>query len=94
MNGIFIAAGEAFRGINLETVSILDIAPTIMALYDIEIPPEVDGRVLRECIEPGVLKGMKMRVGKDTRTEKDEQTGMKQEDLDDMRKMLKSLGYL
>ncbi len=49
--GLFIAYGPSFRRGKVQKVSILDLAPTILKLYGIEKPPDMDGRVLEEILK-------------------------------------------
>ena len=72
--------------------SILDIAPTILALYDIEIPKNMDGSVLTQSFTEESLKKMNIRFGK----EFDETEGKTEDQgsLDEMKNLLKSLGYM
>jgi len=50
--GIFIAHGlDIKRGVRLEKVSILDLAPTILHMMNVPIPSDMDGRVLVEIFE-------------------------------------------
>jgi predicted AlkP superfamily pyrophosphatase or phosphodiesterase len=52
LDGIFIASGAGIRrGVKLERVRNLDVAPTIARLLDLKLPP-VDGRVLEEILAP------------------------------------------
>ncbi len=46
--GLFLAYGDAFKNERLKTNSILDLAPTILYLYGMEIPKDLDGRILEE----------------------------------------------
>jgi predicted AlkP superfamily phosphohydrolase/phosphomutase len=47
--GIFLANGPDIRkGNNIGKISIYDIAPTILHIFNIPIPKDVDGRVLKE----------------------------------------------
>jgi len=92
MEGVFIAKGDIFRNVQLQNISILDIAPTIMALYNMEIPSQMDGRVITECIRPELLSSMNIRKSKEIYEEK--QTVKEKGDLEEMKKMLKSLGYI
>jgi predicted AlkP superfamily phosphohydrolase/phosphomutase len=49
MEGIMIANGPGIRqGAEVEGAGIVDIAPTLLAVLDEPIPPEMDGRVLAE----------------------------------------------
>lgn len=50
LNGILLAWGEAIRsGVVLEGARLYDLAPTILHLMDVPIPPAMDGRVLSQC---------------------------------------------
>ena len=44
--GIFVASGPAFEAGEIETTSILDIAPTLLYLHGCPVPEAVDGSVL------------------------------------------------
>jgi predicted AlkP superfamily phosphohydrolase/phosphomutase len=48
-DGIFLAAGPTVRaGEPVEGTQIIDLAPTILALLDVPVPEDMDGRVLTE----------------------------------------------
>jgi len=50
MNGIFIASGRGIKsGVRLGPVENIDVAPTIAALFGLELP-EAQGKVLREIL--------------------------------------------
>ena len=52
--GILAMAGpEIAAGSQLEDASILDIAPTVLALFDLPVADDFDGRVLETALEPG-----------------------------------------
>jgi len=47
-HGIFIAYGKRVKeGVSLGEVSIFDIAPTIMYVFGLNVPDDMDGRILR-----------------------------------------------
>jgi predicted AlkP superfamily phosphohydrolase/phosphomutase len=47
MTGIFAAAGPGVdTDVSLDTVSILDVAPTVMALLDVPVASSMEGTVL------------------------------------------------
>jgi len=51
LDGIFIASGSGIkRGVKLERVRNLDVAPTIARLLDVPLP-NVEGRVLNEILK-------------------------------------------
>lgn len=88
--GVFMAAGDNFKKTEIKP-RIIDIAPTILALYGIEIPESIDGTVLTDCIKEDKLKSMNIKKGKgivDSNIEQNE------EDMDKMKDMLTSLGYM
>ncbi|MFC1969671.1 alkaline phosphatase family protein [Chloroflexota bacterium] len=52
--GLFMAYGPNIkRGAGINNVSILDLAPTILHLMGLEIPDDMDGRVLKEIFKKG-----------------------------------------
>ncbi len=52
LNGIFLAAGDAFRrGVRFEGFSLQDIAPTVLYLLGLPVPREMDGRVLMDALK-------------------------------------------
>jgi len=51
--GIFIAYGEDIKkGYEIEGAKIYDLAPTILHMFGLPIPKDMDGRVLMEIFEP------------------------------------------
>ncbi len=52
MHGIFAACGAGIKGdFRIEGTTIYDLAPTILHIYGIPIPRDIDGRVLKEIFE-------------------------------------------
>ena len=56
--GFLLASGSPFRhGVTLEKADVLDIAPTILALYGIGMPSCMDGRVIDEVFRGTPVAG-------------------------------------
>jgi predicted AlkP superfamily phosphohydrolase/phosphomutase len=91
-NGIFMAAGKHVIPTSLELASVLDLAPTVLAMYNIPLPAALDGRVLVDCLDPEFVESLNIRhLDADaTRSEPVEEKG----NLDEMRKTLEALGYM
>lgn len=52
MEGIFLIKGpDIVKGVNLRTIDIIDIAPTILYLMGFPVPEDMDGRLIEEAIE-------------------------------------------
>ncbi len=66
LEGIFLAAGPRIRAARLDSqhpvpATLMDLAPTILYLFDQPIPPDLDGRLLSEIFEPGELTARPVR---------------------------------
>jgi predicted AlkP superfamily phosphohydrolase/phosphomutase len=93
--GIFIGSGSPFKKMTVEGARIIDLAPTILYLLGVEVPGDMDGRVLAEIIEddfqsrhPVRFKSrapVGERVGPFEYTEREEK---------DVRDRLQGLGYV
>lgn len=54
MHGIFLAYGSNIKeGYKLKNVKIYDIAPTILHIFNLSIPRDMDGRVIKEMFKEG-----------------------------------------
>jgi predicted AlkP superfamily phosphohydrolase/phosphomutase/Tfp pilus assembly protein PilF len=55
-DGVILVAGPGVkRGAKLESATVFDIAPTLLALAGVPIPAGLEGRTLDEAFEPGAL---------------------------------------
>lgn len=51
-HGIFLAYGkDVKKGYKVDNADIIDLAPTILELMGMDIPPDMDGKVLREVLQ-------------------------------------------
>jgi len=51
-HGLFTAVGPSFRTGEIDGLSILDLAPTILHLHDEPIPASMDGEVVKSVFDP------------------------------------------
>jgi predicted AlkP superfamily phosphohydrolase/phosphomutase len=52
LQGIFLAYGPSIKkGKRIDTATIYDLVPTILHIFDVPIPKDVDGRALKEIFE-------------------------------------------
>lgn len=89
--GIFGAYGESIKGgLNLDGMHITDIAPTILALMDIAIPEDMDGKV-----NPEIFKH-KVNIKVDNKASKiqGKVEEYSSDDEDKIKSRLKDLGYM
>jgi Tfp pilus assembly protein PilF len=55
--GVFLAAGPGIRsGLDLGAASVLDVTPTILALFGLPVARDMDGQPLAEALDPALLK--------------------------------------
>jgi predicted AlkP superfamily phosphohydrolase/phosphomutase len=93
VDGIFLARGNLVNGpLKLCNLKIVDLAPTILYLMGIEIPEDMDGRVLKEIIKDDFLKQHSVNYGVSSRIE-DRQGTYGEEDAEKIKENLRNLGY-
>jgi len=98
MEGILLLAGPNIaHGQAMHEAHILDLYPTILSLLDVPLPPDLDGRVLAEALDPDYLQTHPLRWEEQGPTPPSavhpEQT-YSEEDAEEIRDRLKGFGYL
>jgi len=95
-NGIFLAYGPDIRkGIEMKNVGICDIAPTILHIFGLPIPDDMDGRVLAEIFEDhSELKKRTLIYVRPTRYNKVVKQRLEFREEEKIKDRLRVLGYL
>ena len=95
---VFVAGPDAKRGVSIAGATVLDIAPTVLALFGLPTAQDMDGRPIEDALTSAVMK----RIARDTRL-KTYETGTRQAGSDqpiaspvdeELRERLRSLGYI
>jgi len=99
MNGIFVAAGPDIRPGAVEIVHLCDIAPTILHLFNVPVPADMDGRVREDIVTAEYLKAHPAKFQNETAGNKSQETisqakEMTQQEKDFVQQQLKDLGYM
>jgi arylsulfatase A-like enzyme len=93
MEGIFAAAGRGIRaGVDLGTRSILDVAPTLLALLGRPVPADSDGTVIDAALEDAAA----VRTGDATYADRASggEPALTAEEEATLEESLRALGYL
>ena len=89
--GLFILSGPGVRPTRLPNARIVDLVPTILRLYNVRAPGDLDGRVLVDALHGALAVPLPMSVA-DLGAR---QLGEVDDDFDEtVRKRLEGLGYL
>ena len=98
LNGIFMAKGPHVKcGMKLNRAHIMDLAPTILHLFGLPVPEDIDGNVLSDMFEDGFLRHRPVEYDNALR---DEGVGFVSngaysiEDSEQIRDRLRDLGYI
>jgi predicted AlkP superfamily phosphohydrolase/phosphomutase len=98
MHGVMLGRGpEIRRGVRVEGARIIDYAPTILHSFGVEVPRDMDGRVLEEIFTEEYLADFPVRVSEKIGLEyspPDESPVMTEEESEEIRARLRGLGYL
>ena len=63
MKGLFVAAGPELKdGVTIDGARILDVAPTILHLLNLPVPPSMKGSVLTDAWAPEALANRSVRI--------------------------------
>jgi predicted AlkP superfamily phosphohydrolase/phosphomutase len=93
-HGIVALLGPGVNRGRVEGAQIADVAPTALYLRDAPIPADVDGRVLTDALEPGLVAARPARRGEAGGGEGRAGSGYSEEEEADVRERLQALGYV
>ena len=95
-DGVLVLAGRDISShANLQSPSILDVAPTVLYLYGQAVPSDADGRVLTEAIAPEFLAAQPLQQGGSVLDDRSE--ALQEYEAEDgtiVEERLRGLGYL
>ncbi len=95
MKGILIAdKGNFVKGLRVEGARLIDLAPTILYMMGLKIPPDMDGRVLEKIIKEDFLRRMPVEFCEESTDGKTGNYELSPEDQEEIVRKLKGLGYL
>lgn len=96
MHGVMMARGpEIRRGVQVEAARIIDYAPTILHSFGVEVPSDMDGRVLEEIFTTEHMASNPVRISEAAAYATPEKAGaMTDEESDEIRERLRGWGYL
>jgi predicted AlkP superfamily phosphohydrolase/phosphomutase len=95
MHGIFLGRGpELRRGARVEGARIIDYAPTILHSFGVEVPADMDGRVLEEVFTDEYMQQNPVRLTNAAFAETEKAGAMTDEESDEIRERLRGWGYL
>ncbi|MCK4511717.1 alkaline phosphatase family protein [bacterium] len=98
-SGVVVLWGRDVVPGQLSDPSVLDITPTILALYGLPVADDMDGRVLAEAIDPAFLRAHPIMTVATYETSGSTSGSQDQEPVespvdDEVRERLRSLGYI
>jgi predicted AlkP superfamily phosphohydrolase/phosphomutase len=97
LHGILVGRGPRLRrGVRYSGARLIDMAPTILALLDLPVPDDMDGRVLTEIIDSSHQEWSftSPRNGKAVSCPAGDGDGYSKEEAELVEERLKNLGYL
>jgi predicted AlkP superfamily phosphohydrolase/phosphomutase len=96
MHGIMLGRGpELRRGVRVDGARIIDYAPTILHSFGVEVPSDMDGRVLESIFKEEYMVANPVRVSGEAQYVAPEGVGaMTDEESEEIRERLRGWGYL
>ena len=94
VNGILMMKGRNVKsGSPLANAKITDVAPTVLALMGLAVPSDMDGRILTDVLTPEFLETSKI-TRTDYETQAVEEHEYSDEEIEELKRNLKNIGYL
>ncbi len=94
MNGLLMLKGKNIRkGSQVDNAKIIDIAPTLLAIMGLDVPSDMDGRVLTEALTAEFLDSRQISRS-DYPTQLEAEHTYTDEQVEELKRTLKGLGYL
>ena len=95
MEGILLGIGDAFRqGHNFGSLSILDVAPTVMHLLGLGVPRQMDGKVAAGILREDFMSQNPVRYTDNQLLGHAKGSALSREASDDIRRRLEGIGYV
>jgi len=96
LHGIVVARGPALKsGVEIANARLIDLAPTILHLFGVSVPEDMDGKVLAEMFRPEFLAAHSVQTGAASgETWRDPSSGYSEEESSKVEERLQALGYL
>lgn len=93
--GIFILWGDGVKsGLDLGTVALTDIAPTVLSIFGFNPPADMDGRILKEALAPDFIARTQQTPIDEGQREQKERRVYSEEEQDQIMEHLRRLGYV
>jgi predicted AlkP superfamily phosphohydrolase/phosphomutase len=93
--GVFIIYGpNVKRGEEIESIHVVDIAPTVYFLSQVPLGKSLDGKVIKECFTKEFMESHSTVTGRADIFEDADEEGLTADDKDAISKSLRDLGYL
>lgn len=95
MNGVVMLWGAGIApGRALEGGHIVDVAPTVLTLMGLDIPADMDGRVLSEAFQEGAVSPVRMSERDTQLAQGDPEAALSDEEEAEIAARLRGLGYV
>ena len=92
--GILIMYGEDVKkGYKLRDCDIIDLMPTILYRMSLQIPSDVDGKVLVEAFHPSLVKEHPVELTEATSIRSSKKSELSTEEKEELKRRLQELGY-